>query len=270
MNITSYLTADYIKIGTNAKNRADLLYEIAQLAKKSPLLSKHSIDEVYTALLARENIGSTGFENGIAIPHCMFEDVTDFVVGLITIPQGIDFNSYDKEPTFVFFFIIGPTAKRNRHIFLLSSISKLLRTPDAASDIAGFSTPDDILQFVLSRLEPKDELISQKEKCMFQVLVQKEEYFEEILKIFASAVPDSVTVLETNNAGHYLHHLPLFSAFWSDESRIETKLIIGIIERSFCNDIIRRINMITSEEVDQTGVLITVQDLLFTSGAIEF
>ncbi len=270
MNMTTYFTAAHIKIGTNAKNRADLLYEIAQLAKKSPLLSKHSTDEVYTALLARENIGSTGFENGIAIPHCMFEDLTDFVVGLITVPQGIDFNAYDKKPTFVFFFIIGPAGKRSQHIFLLSSISKLLNVPGAASNIAGFSTPDDILQFVLSRLQPKDEVVSQKEKCMFQVFVQKEEYFEEILKIFASAVPGSVTVLETNNAGNYLHHLPLFSAFWSEESRIATKLIIGIIERSFCNDVIRRINMINSEKDGQTGVLITVQDLLFTSGAIEF
>ena len=270
MNIKNYLDKDLIKIGTLARNRADILYEIATMAKGSPLLENYSTDDIFNALLQRENQGSTAFGNGIAIPHCSLDSLDDFVFGLITAPQGIEFNSSDDSPSFIFFFIIGPTKKRSQHIFLLSAISKLIKRADAASDLAEAESADEVISLFLSTVQPEEEIISQKEKCIFHVLVQNEEYFQDILQIFAASVPGSVTVLETNNAGTYLHTMPLFSSFWHEDTRIFTRLIISVVDKAFCNDIIRRINMINDKITKESGVLVTVQDLLYTSGSIEF
>jgi len=270
MNIRNYLDKDLIKIGTLAKNRADILYEIADMAKTNPLLAKYSVDDIFNALLQRENQGSTAFGNGIAIPHCALDNIDDFILGIITAPQGIEFNSPDGLPTFIFFFILGPVQKRSQHIFLLSSISKMIKQTNAASDLADAKTPEAVMDLFLKTVQPGEEIISQKEKCIFHVLVQNEDYFQEILQIFAASVPGSVTVLETNNAGNYMHSMPLFSSFWHEDTRIFTRLIISVVDKAFCNDIIRRIHMIDDSIYKNPGVLVTVQDLLYTSGSIEF
>jgi len=43
----------------------------------------------------REEVGSTGFGNEIAIPHCVIDNISDFVVGVLVIPDGVDYNSID-------------------------------------------------------------------------------------------------------------------------------------------------------------------------------
>jgi len=270
MNIADYLKPDYVTVGSTGKNRADILHEIASLAAKSPILSKLTTEDIYQALVTRENMGSTGFGGGIAIPHCSFEGIEDFVVGILTKPEGVDFNSYDKQPARVFFFIIGPKSKRSQHIFLLSTISKVMKTEGSADRLSRAADPQQLIETFTGAVNPQEEVISQKEKCLFQVLIQREDFFEEILQIFAASVPGSITVLETVNAGHYLHSLPLFSALWSEETRKSTRVIIAVTDKVFCNDIIRRIQMIDDSITGEPGVLITVQDLLFTSGSIDF
>jgi hypothetical protein len=94
--------------------------------------------------------------------------------------------------------------------------------------------------------------------------------FEDILQVFSAAVKGSITVVETNNAGYYLHRLPLFSAYWSDVTQTFNRLIIAVVDRDFTNDVIRRIHMVANNIEKETGVLITVQDLVYTSGSIEF
>lgn len=270
MNITDYLKPEYVVLGSKAKNRADILHEIAVLASQSPVTGSVSTEEIYQALVTRENIGSTGFGGGIAIPHCSFDTIEDFVVGIVTKPDGLDFNAYDKKPTRVFFFIVGPRDQRRNHIYLLSTFSKIMKTPGSADKLVEAPSAQQVIDLFTDTVHPGEEVISQNEKCLFQVLIQKDEFFEDILQIFASAGPGSVTVLETMNAGHYLHTLPLFAALWSEDTRKATRLILAVTEKSFCNDIIRRIQMIDDTITSREGVLIAVQDLLFTSGSIDF
>jgi PTS system nitrogen regulatory IIA component len=59
-------------------------------------------------LQQRERIGTTGFGGGIAIPHCSLDDIEEFVVGLLIVSDGVDFESLDGKKTTTFFFIIGP------------------------------------------------------------------------------------------------------------------------------------------------------------------
>ena len=85
------LREECIVPNSDFSTKQQVLKAIATVAKKSPLLKNISENEIYTALEEREAIGSTGFESGIAIPHCRLEEVTDFVVGIISVPGGVDF-----------------------------------------------------------------------------------------------------------------------------------------------------------------------------------
>ena len=104
--LRTYLNAEYIQTGFDKKDKASVLKAIAALAKKNPVLSTLSEDDIFKALKEREEIGSTGFGNEIAIPHCSLEGIDEFVVGMVTAPKGVQFNAIDKKKVKVFFFII--------------------------------------------------------------------------------------------------------------------------------------------------------------------
>jgi PTS system nitrogen regulatory IIA component len=270
MNIIDYLKPESVVLGAGGNNREDVLHEIAVHASQSPVLKPVLMEDIYQALVTRENIGSTGFGGGIAIPHCSFDTIKDFVIGIVTKPEGIDFNAYDKKPTRVFFYIIGPQDQRRNHIYLLSTFSKIMKTPGSADQLCNATSPQQVIDLFTEKVQPMEEVVSHKEKCLFQVMIQRDEFFQDILQIFAAAGAGSVTVLETVNAGHYLHSLPLFSALWGEDTRKATRLILAVTDKSFCNDIIRRIQMIDDTITTQPGVLITAQDMLYSSGSIDF
>jgi mannitol/fructose-specific phosphotransferase system IIA component (Ntr-type) len=264
------LRPEAVQVGSRARTKHEILRDIAVLARKSPILSAIGEDDIYHALEARENIGSTGFEEGIAIPHCSLESLEDFVVGVLIHTSGIDFHAIDSKKTTIFFFIIGPKGNRNSHIQILSSISKLMKTPEVAKHLRNARDPGTIIGFLEGIFRFKEEIPEKKGSCIFHVFIQREDLFEDILQVFSAAVKGSITVVETNNAGYYLHRLPLFSAYWSDVTQTFNRLIIAVVDRDFTNDVIRRIHMVANNIEKETGVLITVQDLVYTSGSIEF
>lgn len=270
MSLINSLRPECLQIGSKARNKTAVLHEISRLALKSAPLAPFSEDEIFNALQARENIGSTGFGQGIAIPHCSLKNLTEFIVGLLIIPEGIDFASLDGRKTSAFFFIIGPENKRNQHIQILSGVSRLLKSPADISRLIEAPDKETLKERFLSLVQYQDRGKEKKEKSLFQVFIQREDYFEDILQAFSAAVQGTISVIETNNAGYYLNTLPLFSAYWTEKDRGFNRIILAVVEKELCNDIIRRINLIVDDIDRESGVLITVHDLSYTSGSLDF
>ncbi|HEB11864.1 MAG TPA: PTS sugar transporter subunit IIA [Spirochaetales bacterium] len=268
MSLIDSLRPECLQIGSKARDKTEVLHEITKLALKSGLLAPFSEKEVFNALQSRENIGSTGFGQGIAIPHCSLKNLTEFVVGLLIIPEGVDFASLDGQKTRAFFFIVGPENKRNQHIQILSAVSRLLKSPADSSRLIEAPDKETLKERFLSLVQYKDK--EKKGKSLFQVFIQREDYFEDILQAFSAAVQGTISVIETNNAGYYLNTMPLFTSYWTEKNRGFNRIILAVVEKGLSNDIIRRINLIVDDIDRESGVLITVQDLVYTSGSLDF
>ena len=260
---------------TNAKsgNKTDVLKEIADLAKNNPALKKYSAKDIFNALEKREGIGTTGFGEGIAIPHCMLDNLKKFVLGILISQEGINFKSMDGKKTNIFFFIIGPTKERNLHIKILSSISKLLKSEEIKNKFIEAKDAVEIKEHIINYIHFIEETGKEsiKEKCLFYVFIQDEENFNNILQIFSEAVTDgSVSVIETNNAGYYLNTMPLFAAYWNDDKRSFNRVILAVMDKALSNDVIRTIHMLDKNVGKEPGVLIAVHDLFYSTGSINF
>ncbi|UCB45849.1 MAG: PTS sugar transporter subunit IIA [Spirochaetota bacterium] len=270
MNLLESIREECIHIGSTAKNKEEVLKEIVSLALKSPLLSDVSQKYLFDKLMARERIGSTGFGHGIAIPHCILDDIEDFIVGVLIAPDGVEFESLDEELTTIFFFIIAPKEKRNEHIQILSSISKIVKSQEIMRNLQKAKEIRDVLEQLNKFLILGEELRSRKQQCLFTIFVQKEEKFEEILQSLSAAVQGSISVVESNNAGYYLYKLPLFASFWSEKVRRFSRVIFAVVDKDLSNDVIRRINMVVEDMESEPGVLLAVHDLSYSAGSIEF
>ncbi len=137
----------------------------------------------------------------------------NFVVGVLLEPRGIDFEALDGKKVSFFFFIVGPQSERSRHIQLLSTISKLLRQKHTLDRLRKTEEPAEVLSIIVENLQQESAPLQGRpgaQQCLFHVIVQREEHFDEILEIFSASAQGSVAVIEAKSAGAYTApHSPL-------------------------------------------------------------
>jgi len=176
-------------------DKDEALREIAQLAKQCAILKAVDEEDILAGLRERESLGSTGFGQGIAIPHCRLKSVTDFLVGIITIPSGVEFEALDSEPVRLIIFIIAPEAASNRHVKLLSAISQTLSVPGAVEEIMAETTAEAVYESFLRHTRADIDTSKQTTKCQFNVFVQDETVFLDILEKLAGIETNSLVVV---------------------------------------------------------------------------
>ncbi|RKX85054.1 MAG: hypothetical protein DRP57_04615 [Spirochaetes bacterium] len=269
MGLVESFCLECIELKASVKDKADVLHLISSLAAGSEALKGIDKGTVFNALKEREELGTTAFGNYIAIPHCSIKGIKTFIVGAVTVPGGVDFNSLDKKPTKLFVFIVGPPENKNEHIRLLSAVSKILSSAGALDEILASENRDTFRERFLRYYMPQPEK-KEKDKVFFHVFVQKREYWDDILQIFSSVEDSYLTVIETNNASYYLQKLPLFSEFWTESNKGFSRIILAVVDKGMGNDIIRRINLLVDNLDNKTGILVTVQELTYTGGSLDF
>jgi len=268
MKLIDVLKKECVVAGAQFNDKSEALREIVHLAKKSPILKDVPDEEILAGLKERESLGSTGFGKGIAIPHCRLKSTADFVAGLITIPSGVDFEALDGEKVKLIIFIIAPEEKSNEHLKLLSAISQTLLIPGAVKEILAESTSEAVCESFLRHTHADIDTKKQTTKVMFNVFIQDENIFRDILEKLTGIETGSLVVANTENAAAYLAKVPLFADFWRDKPSRFSKIITIIIDKGLSNETIRRIESITGNLNECTGVMVIAQDISYTAGSL--
>ena len=108
-----------------AKDKRGVLEELAEaIVSREPTLDKSSLVKV---LLERERLGSTGIGDGVAIPHGKFQGITHPIISFGRSRAGLDFESMDGQPAFLFFLLVAPENEANIHLKALAKIAKILK-----------------------------------------------------------------------------------------------------------------------------------------------
>lgn len=124
MKITQLLDRNSISLDASPKSKKEALDLAVDLMVKS---GKINHPEAYREqVYLREEEGSTGVGDGIAIPHGRGSSVTKPGLAAMVIPEGVDFDALDEEPVYLVFLIAAPDTKDNVHLDVLSRLSVLL------------------------------------------------------------------------------------------------------------------------------------------------
>lgn len=268
MKLEDVLREECIVARAEFRDKDELLRQIAQAAKKNPILKGLDEQKILAGLIEREKLSSTGVGRGIAIPHCRLKSVSDFVVGIITVPSGVDFEALDKKKVNIVIFIIAPAAESNKHVKLLSAVSQTLLMPGVAEEILAQDTAEGVRTSLLKHAASDIEANGEAVKCLLHVFVQDEGMFKDILQVLTGIQSSSLVVLGAENTGAYLVQMPLFAEFWSDEPSNFSKIIVAVIEKGLSNEAIRRIESVTGDLSECEGVMVTVQEISFSSGSL--
>ena len=80
--------------------------------------------DIFTNLVSRERLGSTGIGQGIAIPHCRLEGLDRVIGVLMTLEEPVDFDAIDNQPVDLVFALVVPKEATSEHLELLSQLAE--------------------------------------------------------------------------------------------------------------------------------------------------
>jgi len=269
MKLFTALSPECVEAGVSLPDKPSALRRIAGLARASSVLADVSEEEILAGLERRESIGSTGFGGGIAIPHCRVASAPDFVVGIISAPDGVEFEATDGRKVRLIVFIVGPERESKEHIRLLSEISQVLSIPGAVDEMVAAHTDEALRESFLRHVRDEPQVEEGNGHNLFHVVVQNESLFKDILKVFGAIESCNAVILNAENTGVYLSGIPLFADLWTDSPKRFSQLIVALVSKRITNETIRRIERITGPLKGRSDVMITVQDVFYCAGAVE-
>ncbi|BCN26511.1 PTS fructose transporter subunit IIABC [Vibrio alfacsensis] len=150
--ITKLINENLIKLDLQATSKEDVFKELVAVLHAQGRISDQ--EQFLADIKAREELGNTGFEEGVAIPHAKSSAVIEPAVVIGVSKSGIEYGAEDGLPSKLFFMIASPDGGDNHHIEVLAELSSKL-IEDGFID-AFLSTTDnkDALALLLAKDEP--------------------------------------------------------------------------------------------------------------------
>ena len=125
MKIMEFLSKKAITANLKASDQEGVIREMVDLLAKADEIKNK--EDLIKALLTRESLGSTGIGQGIGIPHAKSANAKNLVAAFGLSQKGVNFDSLDGEPVYIFFLLIAPEESAGPHLKALARISRMLK-----------------------------------------------------------------------------------------------------------------------------------------------
>lgn len=228
MKITDLLSEKSIELNVKAKDKNDIINKITELMLNTGRIK--DLNEYKELVLKREEEGSTGVGEGIAIPHGKGKCVTEPGLVAMVVPEGVEYNALDGKPVNLLFMIAAPDTNSNIHLDVLSRLSTMLMDENFKNKLISAKSKKEFL-----------EIINETEQEKFSEETKKENGYE-ILGITACPTGIAHTYMAAEaleNAGKEMGHLV----------KIETQGQSGVK------------NKLTKEEIKNAKAIIIAADI---------
>lgn len=147
----SIVNENLVFLDVEVQTKEDALQKIAEFAHKEGVVKDSQI--YFEALKAREFQSSTGFSDGIAIPHGKSETVNNAAVIFVRFKDAIDWDSMDGKPTNIAIALAIPEDGNNTHLKVLSSIARSLMKEDFKNALNNSQSVKDVIEALNSAIQ---------------------------------------------------------------------------------------------------------------------
>lgn len=142
MDIKDLLIKDAMIMDLQATTKKAAIDEMVQKMYDAGRIS--DIDVYKEGILNREAQTSTGLGDGIAMPHAKNSAVKEATVLFAKSNSGVDYESLNGQPTYLFFMIAAPEGANDTHLQALAALSRLLIDPDFVAKLKSAETPEQV------------------------------------------------------------------------------------------------------------------------------
>ncbi|BAP43512.1 PTS IIA-like nitrogen regulatory protein PtsN [Pseudomonas sp. StFLB209] len=151
IRLEDILTPGRSQVNVPGGSKKRVLEQIANLiGREVPTLDTQT---VFESLVAREKLGSTGFGNGIAIPHCRLAACSAPVSAVLHLEAPVDFDAIDGAPVDLLFVLLVPEAATDEHLELLRQIASMLDRAEVRERLRAAHSGEALHHAVLDELK---------------------------------------------------------------------------------------------------------------------
>ena len=148
MAIGDLLTPERVRANAEAKSKKRALELVSELLVCStPSLGQN---EVFTSLLNRERLGSTGLGRGVALPHGRVPNLNTAIGAFMRLPEAVSFDAIDDQPVDLIFAMIVPEESTEGHLEMLSQLAQLFSNEEICQRLRDASSREEILHTIKS------------------------------------------------------------------------------------------------------------------------
>ena len=137
------LQEENIILDIEARSKDGTLKELAGTLHKH--CTNANIEDIYQVLRDREQIGSTGVGNGVAIPHGKIKELDRILLCFGRSKNGIGFDSIDNQPVHLLVMLLSPIQVIDEYLKTLAGISRLLKDPETRRTLRTTTSKEEIL-----------------------------------------------------------------------------------------------------------------------------
>jgi len=145
MTISELLSPKSIFIDIEITSKKKLLELIASVVADRTHLSEAA---VYSSLLSRERLGSTGLGSGFAVPHARLEHLENALACFFRLKEPVNFEAPDGQPVDLVFTIVIPEAATDEHLLILSALARLFSNEEVCDAIRKADSREEIANII--------------------------------------------------------------------------------------------------------------------------
>ncbi|MCI1304821.1 MAG: fructose-specific PTS transporter subunit EIIC [Lachnospiraceae bacterium] len=160
MKIRDLLKVEGIRLGASATDKENAIDQLVDLQVASGNISDR--EKYKEGILAREAESTTAMGDGIAIPHAKVAAVKRAGLVAMTVPDGVDYDAPDGEPSDLFFMIAAPEGANDVHLEVLSRLAEMLMDDDFTDNLRAARTPEEFLAVIDAAESEKQEQEEEK------------------------------------------------------------------------------------------------------------
>jgi PTS system nitrogen regulatory IIA component len=139
MQLADFLDFESIRVGLSAGNKRKLLQQLGQMAGARIGYDPAAIVDT---IGQRERLGSTGFGNGVAIPHGKVEGLKSIYAMVVRLAEPTDYKAIDDQPVDLVFLLLSPPDAGAEHLKALATVSRVVRHGPTVEKLRGARSRD--------------------------------------------------------------------------------------------------------------------------------
>ncbi len=144
MSIVDLISPEVVKVPLDAGSKEEVLRELVHLLKEAGKII--DVAGALQSLNKREQMGSTGLESGIAVPHAKTDGVNRLTMAIGVSWDGIEFDSLDGNPSRLFFLMLAPPDQTGPHLEALAEIARLARSKEFCSALMRAPSSEEVVR----------------------------------------------------------------------------------------------------------------------------
>ena len=148
MQLEEILSPERCHCRIEGVSKKRILTKISEIASEN--IDSLEVGEVFDALMAREQLGTTGLGNGIAIPHCRLAPCENIIGVLITLDEPVNFDSLDGKPVDIMFVLLVPREENDEHVRTLAELATLFNDQDFCHTIRHTNDREDLYNIAIT------------------------------------------------------------------------------------------------------------------------